>query len=77
MEFVGSVKNEFSKFVALLAKTQKKLSEASNTIEFATKKSKTIERKLKDVATLNDAPIDLQIEEIIDDAVEQEGEEDE
>ncbi len=46
-------KREFSKFVELLAKTQKKLDEASNTIEFATKKSRTIERKLKDVATLD------------------------
>ncbi len=47
-------KREFSKFVELLAKTQKKLTEASNTIEFATKKSKTIERKLKDVSTISD-----------------------
>lgn len=47
-------KREFSKFVDLLAKTQKKLTEASNTIEFATKKSKTIERKLKDVSTISD-----------------------
>lgn len=46
-------KREFSKFVELLAKTQKKLDEASNTIEFATKRSRTIERKLKDVATLD------------------------
>lgn len=50
---LGAFKQEFGKFVDLLAKTQKKLSEASNTIEFATKKSKTIERKLKSVASLN------------------------
>lgn len=47
---LGSFKQEFSKFVELLSKTQKKLDEASNTIEFATKKSKTIERKLKKVS---------------------------
>ena len=47
---LGSFKQEFSKFVDLLSKTQKKLDEASNTIEFATKKSKTIERKLNKVS---------------------------
>ena len=48
-QLLGVIKQEFSKYVELLAKTQKKLSEATNTIEFATKKSKTIERKLKNV----------------------------
>ena len=47
---LGTIKQEFGKFVDLLAKTQKKLSEASNTIEFATKKSRTIEKKLKNIA---------------------------
>lgn len=47
---LGAIKQEFGKFVDLLAKTQKKLSEASNTIEFATKKSRTIERKLKNIS---------------------------
>jgi DNA recombination protein RmuC len=32
-----------------LSKTQKKLSEASNTIDDAAKKTRTIQRKLKDV----------------------------
>lgn len=50
---LGAIKQEFGKFVDLLAKTQKKLSEASNTIEFATKKSKTIEKKLKNIAIEN------------------------
>lgn len=48
-QLLGAVKQEFSKFVELLNKTQKKLSEATNTIEFAAKKSRTIERKLKNV----------------------------
>lgn len=52
-------KREFTKFVELLAKTQKKLNEASNTIEFATKKSKTIERKLKDVSSVVDTTVDV------------------
>lgn len=50
---LGAVKQEFGKFVDLLAKTQKKLVEASNTIEFATKKSRTIERKLKNISIEN------------------------
>lgn len=50
---LGAIKQEFGKFVDLLAKTQKKLTEASNTIEFATKKSKTIEKKLKNIAIEN------------------------
>lgn len=45
-------KAEFNKFVELLSKTQKKIDEASNTLDFATKKTKTIQRKLKDVADI-------------------------
>lgn len=51
-QLLGMFKQEFGKFVELLAKTQKKLAEASNTIDFATKKSKTIEKKLKSVSTM-------------------------
>jgi DNA recombination protein RmuC len=49
---LSAVKTEFSKFVEVLEKTQKKLQEASNTIETATRKSRTIARKLKNVQTL-------------------------
>lgn len=49
---LGAVKTEFGKFVEVLEKTQKKLQEASNTIETATRKSRTIARKLKNVQTL-------------------------
>jgi len=51
---LGVFKQEFGRFADLLAKTQKKLNEASNTIDFATKKSKTIQRKLKDVSSITD-----------------------
>ncbi len=54
---LGAIKQEFGKFVDLLAKTQKKLSEASNTIEFATKKSRTIERKLKNISIENSSDL--------------------
>lgn len=67
---LGSFKQEFSKFVELLSKTQKKLDEASNTIEFATKKSKTIERKLKKVSVdqplLEDGFVDTDTDEVDD-----------
>ncbi|MCX7695164.1 MAG: DNA recombination protein RmuC [Caloramator sp.] len=49
---LGAVKTEFTKFGEILEKTQKKLQEASNTIETAAKKTKTIEKKLKSVQEL-------------------------
>ncbi len=52
-QLLGVVKTEFSKFGDILEKTQKKLQEASNTIDTATKKSRTIERKLNNVQVLN------------------------
>lgn len=50
---LGAVKTEFGKFGDLLEKTQKKLQEASDTIENAAKKSRTIGRKLKNVQELS------------------------
>ncbi len=49
---LGAVKTEFGKFGAILEKTHKQLQTASNTIEDAAKKSRTIERKLKNVQGL-------------------------
>ena len=49
---LGTVKTEFGKFGQILDKTHKKLKEASNTIETASQKSRTIERKLRDVGEL-------------------------
>lgn len=46
---LGAVKTEFEKFGDILEKTQKKLQEASNTIETAARKSRNIEKKLKGV----------------------------
>lgn len=64
---LGTFKQEFDKFVDLLAKTQKKLNEASNTIEFATKKSITIQRKLKNVSTeTQQIPAGFYEEEIVE-----------
>ena len=49
---LGTVKAEFGKFGDILEKTQKKLQEASNTIDDASKRTRVIERKLKDVQEL-------------------------
>ena len=51
-ELLGAVKTEFGKFGEILEKTKKKLQEASNTIDTAASKSRTIERKLKGVESL-------------------------
>mgnify|MGYP000993603582 CR=1 FL=1 len=65
-QLLGVFKQEFGRFAELLAKTQKKLNEASNTIEFATKKSRTIQRKLKNVSTLSDDNSILDEESILE-----------
>ena len=49
---LGAVKTEFGKFGDILDKTQKKLQEASNTIESAASRTRTIERKLRKVQEL-------------------------
>lgn len=48
-ELLGVVKTEFGKFGDVLAKTKKKLQEASNTIDKAEVRTRAIERKLRDV----------------------------
>ena len=49
---LGTVKSEFMKFGDILEKTNKKLQEASNNMELATRKTRTITSKLKNVETL-------------------------
>lgn len=49
---LGAVKMEFGRFGDILDRTQQKLREASNTIEDAARKSRTIERKLRKVQEL-------------------------
>ena len=49
---LGAVKTDFGRFADILSKTQKKLQEASNTIDEARGKSTTIVRKLRDVEAL-------------------------
>ncbi len=51
-ELLGAVKTQFSKFGDVLAKTKKKLQEASNTIDQAEVRTRVIERKLSKVQEL-------------------------
>ena len=51
-EVLGAVKTEFGKFGEVLAKTKKKLDEASNTIEAAEVRTRAMNRRLKTVEAL-------------------------
>lgn len=63
---LGAVKTEFGRFGDILDKTQKKLQEASNTIEDAAKKSRSIGRKLKNVQELSAEDSAVLLEEVED-----------
>jgi DNA recombination protein RmuC len=62
-QLLGAVKTEFGKFGDILDKTQKKLQEASNTIEDAARRGRAIERKLRGVQEL---PASESIEELLE-----------
>ncbi len=61
-KLLGVVKSEFGKFGDILEKTQLKLDQASKTIGDATKKTRTIERKLRGVEELPAADSNLFLE---------------
>jgi DNA recombination protein RmuC len=65
-QLLGAVKTEFGKFGDILDKTQKKLQEASNTIESAAVRSRAIERKLRDVQALPAGDSDLGADVLLD-----------
>jgi DNA recombination protein RmuC len=52
LRLLGAVRTEFAKFGQVLARAQKKLQEASNTLDEARGKTTTIERKLRNVEAL-------------------------
>ncbi len=62
-KLLSVVKTEFSKFGDLLDNTQKKLEQASNSIGVASRKTRTIERKLRDVHEL---PLDEKQMDLLD-----------
>lgn len=53
-EVLGAVKTEFGKFGEVLAKTKKKLDEASNSIEMAERRTRVMSRELKSVEALSE-----------------------
>ncbi|MCV2370112.1 DNA recombination protein RmuC [Roseateles oligotrophus] len=53
-EVLGAVKTEFGKFGEVLAKTKKKLDEASNSIDLAETRTRVMTKRLKDVEALPD-----------------------
>jgi DNA recombination protein RmuC len=72
-KLLGAVKTEFGRFGDLLDRTHKKLQEASNTIENASKKSRTIEKKLRKVQELpaSDAADMVDFDEDMEDEAEE------
>ena len=69
-EVLGAVKTEFSKFGAVLAKTKKKLAEASNTIDDAEKRTRAMERSLRGVEALPDLRAQALLPGVVDEAIE-------
>ena len=51
-QLLGAVRTEFGKFGQVIARAQKKLAEASNTLDEARGKTTTIERKLRGVEAM-------------------------
>ncbi|MDR0928548.1 MAG: DNA recombination protein RmuC [Oscillospiraceae bacterium] len=53
-ELLGAVKTEFGRFADLLTKTQQRLRQATDSIEVAARKTRTIQRKLQTVQELSE-----------------------
>ncbi len=73
---LASVKSEFGKFGDLLEKTKKKIQETGNIIDSAATKSRTIERKLKNIEASpknNSKTIDGPANDLLDDIINAEG----
>ena len=58
-QLLAAFKTEFFRFTEILARTQRKLSEATDTIEDAAKKTRTIQRKLSSVTELGEQETDF------------------
>jgi DNA recombination protein RmuC len=56
-EVLGAVKTEFGKFGDVLARTRKKLEEATNTIDQAQTRTNVMTRRLKSVEALPEARV--------------------
>ena len=69
-EVLGAVKTEFAKFGEVLAKTKKKLDEASSTIEQAQTRTRVMGRTLRSVEALADGPARALLPGLVDEAAE-------
>ncbi len=63
-QVLGAVKTEFGKFGEVLAKTKKKLDEARNTIDEAEKRSRSMDRKLRQVESLPVSEAKILLDEV-------------
>lgn len=61
-QLLGSIKNEFHQFGGILDKTKRKLQEATNVIEQANTRTRVIQRKLRNVETLDGPSLFAEIE---------------
>ncbi len=66
-ELLSAFKHEFKNFALILEKTQKKLQEAQDTVENAARKTRTIEKKLKNVSEISESRADLLLSDGQDD----------
>ncbi len=62
-DLLGTVKTEFGQFGDVLAKTKKKLIEATNVIDSSEVRSRAIERKLRNVQGLPSRAVDFEVDE--------------
>jgi DNA recombination protein RmuC len=62
-QLLGSIKHEFSQFGTILDHTKKKLQEATNVIDKANTRTRVIQRKLKDVESL-ETTVPYEIEDL-------------
>lgn len=60
---LGAVKTEFGKFGDILAGVKKKLDQASHTMDDATRRSRAIERRLREVEALPEGSAGLELQE--------------
>jgi DNA recombination protein RmuC len=73
-EVLGAVKTEFAKFGDVLAKTKKKLAEASSTIDAAETRTRQMARRLKGVEALGEVQAQSLLPGLADDALDDEAE---
>ncbi len=73
-EVLGAVKTEFQKFGDVLAKTKKKLAEATSTIDAAEVRTRQMARRLKGVETLPEAQVQNLLPGLADTADDEDGE---